>query len=155
MTENSLKPYLFDSFYRWTENNNLDVYLEFKTNNIVLPEYFKKKKRIKLKISKKTCFDLKIHTNGVSFFVYINKNKEDIFIPHSEWISLTSNNEILDFIKELEDNGDVFVIRPKKPVNIGRTEKNREKLEALYNDGYNDAKDCYEELLKYLGKENL
>ena len=64
-------------------------------------------------------------------------------------------NEILDFIKELEDNGDVFVIRPKNPVNIGRTEKNREKLEALYNDGYNDAKDCYEELLKYLGKENL
>ena len=64
-------------------------------------------------------------------------------------------NEILDFIKELEDNGDVFVIRPKKPVNIGRTEKNREKLEALYNDGYNDAKDCYEDLLKYLGKENL
>ena len=57
-------------------------------------------------------------------------------------------NEILDFIKELENNGDVFVIRPKKPVNIGRTEKNREKLEALYNDGYNDAKDCYEELLK-------
>ena len=64
-------------------------------------------------------------------------------------------NEILYFIKELEYNGDVFVIRPKKPVNIGRTEKNREKLEALYNDGYNDAKDCYEELLKYLGKENL
>lgn len=64
-------------------------------------------------------------------------------------------NEILDFIKELENKGDVFVIRPKKPVNIGRTEKNREKLEALYNDGYNDAKDCYEELLKYLGKENL
>ena len=64
-------------------------------------------------------------------------------------------NEILDFIKELEDNGDVFVIRPKNPVKIGRTEKNREKLEALYNDGYNDAKDCYEELLKYLGKENL
>ncbi len=64
-------------------------------------------------------------------------------------------NETLDFIKELEKNGDVFVIRPKKPVTIGRTEKNREKLEALYNDGYNDAKDCYEDLLKYLGKENL
>ena len=64
-------------------------------------------------------------------------------------------NEILDFIKELEDNGDVFVIRPKNPVKIGRTEKNKEKLEALYNEGYNDAKDCYEELLKYLGKENL
>lgn len=64
-------------------------------------------------------------------------------------------NETLDFIKELEKNGEAFVIRPKNPVQIGRTEKNREKLEALYNDGYNDAKDCYEELLKYLGKENL
>ncbi len=97
MIDNSLKPYLFDSFYRWTENNNLDVYLEFKTYNINLPEYFKKKKRIKLKLSKKTCFDLKIHTNGVSFFVYINKNREDIFIPHSEWLSLTTNINILDF----------------------------------------------------------
>ena len=64
-------------------------------------------------------------------------------------------NETLDFIKALEKNRDVFVIRPKKPVTIGRTEKKREKLEALYNDGYNDAKDCYEDLLKYLGKENL
>lgn len=97
MTENSLKPYLFDSFYRWCENNNWDVFLEFNTNNISLPDYFKKKKRIKLKLSKKTCFDLKIHTNGVTFFVYINKKKEDIFIPHSEWVSLTNKNSVLDF----------------------------------------------------------
>ena len=62
-------------------------------------------------------------------------------------------NEILDFIKELENNGDVFVIRPKKPVNIGRTEKNREKLEALYNDGYNDAKEVYNDILKFMKKE--
>lgn len=64
-------------------------------------------------------------------------------------------NETLDFIKKLENRGNVFVIRPKKPVQIGRTEKNREKLEALYNDGYNDAKDSYENLLKYIGQENL
>lgn len=64
-------------------------------------------------------------------------------------------NQTLDFIEELEKSQDVFVIRPKNPVKIGRTEKNKEKLEALYNEGYNDAKDCYEELLKYLGKENL
>lgn len=64
-------------------------------------------------------------------------------------------NDTLDFIKQLQNTDDVFVIRPKKPVQIGRTEKNREKLEGLYNDGYNDAKDCYEELLKYIGKENL
>lgn len=61
-------------------------------------------------------------------------------------------NQTLDFIKELEKSKDVFVIRPKKPVQIGRTEKNKEKLEALYKEGYNDAKDSYEELLKYLNK---
>ena len=59
-------------------------------------------------------------------------------------------NQTLDFIEELEKSQDVFVIRPKNPVKIGRTEKNKEKLEALYNEGYNDAKDCYEELIKYL-----
>ncbi|WP_455542333.1 patatin-like phospholipase family protein [Intestinibacter sp.] len=59
-------------------------------------------------------------------------------------------NETLDFIKELKKSQDVFVIRPRKHVEVGRTEKNREKLEALYRDGYNDAKDSYEELLRYL-----
>lgn len=96
-SNNSLKPYLFDSFYRWSETNNLDIYLEFKTNNINLPEYFNKKVKAKLKLSKKTCFDLKIHTNGITFFVYINKNKEDIFVPHGEWLFLSAGNKILDF----------------------------------------------------------
>ncbi len=62
-------------------------------------------------------------------------------------------NDTLDLIKELEKKDDIFVIRPKNPVKIGRTEKNREKLEALYRQGYNDAKDSYEDLLKYLNKQ--
>ena len=33
-------------------------------------------------------------------------------------------NQTLDFIEELEKSQDVFVIRPKNPVKIGRTEKN-------------------------------
>lgn len=61
-------------------------------------------------------------------------------------------NDTLDLIKELEKKNDIFVIRPKNPVKIGRTEKNREKLEALYREGYNDAKDSYEDLLSYLNK---
>ena len=36
-------------------------------------------------------------------------------------------NQTLDFIEELEKSQDVFVIRPKNPVKIGRTEKNKEK----------------------------
>lgn len=35
-------------------------------------------------------------------------------------------------------------------MHIGLVEKDRRKLEALYNEGYNDAKDAYPELMKFL-----
>ena len=45
-------------------------------------------------------------------------------------------NETLDFIEEKRKEGKVFVIQPKSPVNISRVEKNKDKLKALYNEGY-------------------
>ena len=59
-------------------------------------------------------------------------------------------NETVAFLEEQQKMGEIFVIRPKEPLNIGRTEKNREKLKAIYQIGYEDAKACYEELLSYL-----
>ena len=59
-------------------------------------------------------------------------------------------NETIAFLEEKEQAGEVFVIRPKEPLNIGRTEKNREKLKGIYQIGYEDAKDCYEDLVSYL-----
>ena len=38
----------------------------------------------------------------------------------------------------------------KYPSDVGRIEKNKEKLTALYEQGYRDALDCYEELIRYL-----
>lgn len=45
-------------------------------------------------------------------------------------------NEVLDYIDELERKGDVLVIRPEKPITVGRTENNPDKLAALYEEGY-------------------
>ncbi|HJA68745.1 MAG TPA: patatin family protein [Firmicutes bacterium] len=59
-------------------------------------------------------------------------------------------NETLDFIQQEQEKGRAFVIRPRKAVHIGLVEKDRRKLEALYNEGYNDAKDAYPELMKFL-----
>lgn len=59
-------------------------------------------------------------------------------------------NETLDFIAREESRGRAFVIRPKKPVAISRTEKDREKLRALYEEGYNDAEDACGPLLDFL-----
>lgn len=61
-------------------------------------------------------------------------------------------NETLAFLEEEEKAGRAYVIRPKKANDIGRIEKDREKLEALYQLGYQDAKNCYDEMMAFLQK---
>lgn len=61
-------------------------------------------------------------------------------------------NETLRFLGEEEKAGRAFIIRPQKPNDIGRIEKDRKKLEALYQLGYNDAVKCYGELMEFLQK---
>lgn len=62
-------------------------------------------------------------------------------------------NETLDFVEEKRKKGEAFVIQPKGPVNIGRLEKDKTKLKALYDEGYNDAKESYEELIKFINEK--
>lgn len=61
-------------------------------------------------------------------------------------------NETLRLLKHLEREGKVFIIRPTKPITISRVEKNTDKLYALYENGYRDAKDRYEDMLRFLGE---
>ena len=62
-------------------------------------------------------------------------------------------NDTLDFIEDKRKSGEVFVIQPKEPVNISRVEKDKTKLKALYDAGYNDAKECYEKLIKFINEK--
>ena len=48
------------------------------------------------------------------------------------------------------EEGSAFVIRPKKKSGVSRVERDEKKLEALYEEGYRDAGECYLELLEYL-----
>lgn len=59
-------------------------------------------------------------------------------------------NRTLDYIERQRENGQAFVIRPKHKSSVGRIEKDKEKLTALYREGYQDAERCEEELLAYL-----
>ena len=61
-------------------------------------------------------------------------------------------NDTLDYIEKAEKEGSVFVIRPSESPNIGRLEKNRKKLEKLYEMGYKDAERVNEALFKFLEK---
>lgn len=59
-------------------------------------------------------------------------------------------NETLEYIEEQEENGQAFVIRPQEKSDVGRIEKDSEKLRALYEEGYREAEENYEALLNYL-----
>ena len=59
-------------------------------------------------------------------------------------------NDTLDFIEKERKINNAFVIRPRDPVNIGRLEKDKKKLKSIYDQGYNDAKESFESLLKFL-----
>lgn len=62
-------------------------------------------------------------------------------------------NDTIDFIEKKRKSGEAFVIQPKGPVNISRVEKDKTKLKALYDEGYNDAKECYEDLIKFINEK--
>ena len=59
-------------------------------------------------------------------------------------------NKTLDLIADEVKKGTVFLIQPKKKSLVGRIEKDREKLRALYEEGYEQASECYEDLMRFL-----
>lgn len=59
-------------------------------------------------------------------------------------------NKLLKEIKEMEQKGEVFVIRPNKNLNIKLNETNNDKLDEIYNIGKNVAKEKLKDLKKYL-----
>lgn len=61
-------------------------------------------------------------------------------------------NSTVQYIEEMQAQDTVFVIRPKHKSDVGRVEKDRAKLEALYEEGYRDAQNCYLDLMEYLHK---
>jgi len=59
-------------------------------------------------------------------------------------------NETLNYLKRLEVQGKAFVIRPGEDLDMGRVERNRDKLKATYDLGYRDAADLEDKLMEFL-----
>lgn len=58
-------------------------------------------------------------------------------------------NETIQYIEEEERKGNIIVIRPELPLEVGRMERNPRKLEKLYHIGYEDAKKYKNEILAW------
>lgn len=61
-------------------------------------------------------------------------------------------NKQVEHIIELENKGELFVIRPDSPLDIGRMETNPQKIESVYNRGVLDAKSCITKLSEWLSE---
>lgn len=59
-------------------------------------------------------------------------------------------NRTLDRIAELEEKGDIFVIRPSRDIGISRTEKDPERLTAAHALGVQDAEERLADLKTFL-----
>ncbi|MCC8067378.1 MAG: patatin family protein [Clostridiales bacterium] len=72
------------------------------------------------------------------------KLQEQLFNRHTVY------NEAVAALKEQEADGQVFVIRPSSPIEIGRIESDPSKLQAVYELGLNDGEAMLPKLLEYL-----
>lgn len=89
--------------------------------------------------------------NKVGFLMNRKYKKYPKLVECMENRHIMYNNE-LDYIEQQEKLGNTFIFRPNHALNVSRIEKNRNKLETAYNEGYNQAKSSYDELIAFLGK---
>ena len=78
--------------------------------------------------------------------------------PHLANSLASSNadyNRLCDLTARLRDEGRVFVISPSRFMDIGRMEKDLEKLGEWYWLGYHDARAVMEELRRYLNRKEV
>lgn len=59
-------------------------------------------------------------------------------------------NESLDYLEEQQLKEKAFIIQPTVNLKVGRVERDPKKLQKLYNQGYKDAKQSYDQLVKFL-----
>lgn len=59
-------------------------------------------------------------------------------------------NETMSYLEKEEKEGNTFIIRPTMSLKVGRMERNPDRLEELYNQGYEDAKKSFVNINKWI-----
>ncbi len=62
-------------------------------------------------------------------------------------------NNYIEWVEELEDKGKIFIFRPQSDLEVGGLESNPENLKEIYNRGYDETKNRFDDFKKwYEGK---
>lgn len=76
-------------------------------------------------------------------FIYRKYPRLRVALSHR----IEAYNEQLQMVEDMEKNGDILVIRPQRPMEVRRIEKDTEKLERLYEEGFQQGeKFCMENI---------
>lgn len=59
-------------------------------------------------------------------------------------------NRTLDELCELEERGEVFILRPSRFIPVSRVEKDTKVLNKMYELGYNDAEESFGKLMEFV-----
>ncbi len=92
---------------------------------------------------------------------YRKKEREDSFLIRTfyrKYPKVAKNlinrgkeyNKSLEYIEKLEKEGKAFVIRPIENVDVGRLEKNPEKIKKLYKQGRREVESIFNDLIDFL-----
>ena len=64
----------------------------------------------------------------------------------------TRYNKVVRYLEREHEKGNLFLIRPAYASEVGRVEKDKGKILALYEQGMAEAKGCYDDMMHYLEK---
>ena len=68
----------------------------------------------------------------IPYFIYKRYPRLRVVLSHRCEVY----NQQLELVEELERSGQIVCIRPERPMEVGRIEKDTKKLEALYEEGF-------------------
>ena len=68
----------------------------------------------------------------IPYFIYKNYPRLRVALSRR----ITVYNEQLELVDRLEERGEIICIRPQRPMEVGRIEKDTVKLERLYEEGF-------------------
>ena len=79
-----------------------------------------------------------------------------LYRNYPQFVKAIANRHImynleLEDIENMQNKGELFVIRPSKNIKISHTEKNKETIKKVYELGRHDALSCLSEVKEYLG----
>lgn len=83
-------------------------------------------------------------------FIKLKMGRKYPNLVHDMEIRHKMYNQTLDDLKEMESRGEVYIIQPKEPITIGRTERNPDKLKSLYDIGCKEGMEHLTNLKTFL-----